>query len=460
MLRHWFTYRLTVSQQFLWISLAILVSGMIVIGWWVSSRIEAAVIHHASSVTSLYMNTFIPPLLEDMELTESGVIDPVHQHLLEHLLTSTPLTEELVALKLWGTDATLLYSTDGSQVGRRFNDNPELNIALSGQVVSHISYLDKPEHIAKREYWTALIETYAPVRDAGTGTVIAVVETYQDAEPLLAQVRQAQLQSWLVVGVATAAMYALLSGLVHRASRTIARQQNQLEQSVTNLTTLLAENRSLHQRLQSTVERAAEINEQFLQRIGRDLHDGPAQDLALALLRIGDLGSVNSAQQETIRYALQSALDEIRSLAAGLQLPVLETLTTAEVARRAAREFKHKTGAGVDFVVDEPMPALSLLQKITIYRAIKEGLNNSYRHAQAKGLRGRLWTTAGDLCLEIADDGPGFDPSKLDFRNGHLGLVSLQQRVALLAGTFDIQSSERTGTRISVRLPLEGNEDV
>ncbi len=73
-----------------------------------------------------------------------------------------------------------------------------------------------------------LIETYAPIWAEGGGEVIAVSEFYQLPDDLQAEIRAAQLRSWLVVGLATLAMYLLLAGMVGRGSNTIREQQTDL----------------------------------------------------------------------------------------------------------------------------------------------------------------------------------------------------------------------------------------
>ncbi len=454
MYRRWFSHRLTFSEQFLLICLGILLGGMLIIGWWVASRIEDAVINQTASETALYMDGFVAPLIQD--IIQQDEVDPTHQAQFDHLLVNTALSQQIVSIKIWSPDGTILYSKIPGLKGLRFDTDPDLEESLTGHVVSRLSPLDKPENMFERVHWSSLIETYAPVRSPETGQIIAVAEFYQNAQPLIAQITSAQQQSWLVVGIATLAMYGLLYRLVRTANRTINDQQAQLQRSVDRLTTLLAENKTLHHRLRMAAARAAEINEEFLRRIGRDLHDGPAQDLALALLQIDDLYQDKPSQAGTVRHALQSALHEIRTLAAGLQLPELESLDTTQVGRRAVREFQHKSGATVDFDVEQKLPALSLPKKIAIYRVILEALNNAYRHAGAKGVHGRLWTANGDVCVEVADNGPGFDPSSVNL-DEHLGIAGLQQRVTLLNGTFDIRPNDPTGTRVSVRVPVEGD---
>jgi signal transduction histidine kinase len=453
--RRWFRrqFRLSLSDQFLLISFVILLGGMLLIGWWVANRIEDAVITQTANTTALYMKSVVAPLLQP--LITQGTLDSAHHQQLQRLLVNTPLGQDIVSMKVWAPDGTILFSLEPALIGTRFPLDEDLQAAFSGQTVSHLSSLSRAEDVMERRLWSNLIETHVPVFAEGTKRVIAVTEFYQYSEPLLQQIASAQRQSWLIVAIATIVMYGLLSGLVARGSRTIDQQQAQLQQSVKDLGALLDENQVLHRRLQAAAAREAEINEQFLHRIGRDLHDGPAQDLALALLHLDEVCRANPPQLETIRHALQSALHEVRTLAAGLQLPELESLSTADVVRRAVREFQRKTGAAVELEPDPALPPLSLSKKIAIYRVIAEALYNSYRHAGAKNLHVQLGVTDQSIWADIADSGPGFDPATLSTDGNHLGIAGLQQRVALLAGSFDIQSHQDEGTRIHVSLPLE-----
>ncbi len=452
-LRRWVKRRLTLSEQFFLISFVILLGGMLLMGWWVANRIETVVIDQTANITALYMKSFVAPLLQP--LTTHDTLESAQHQELQRLVFNTPLGQDIVSLKVWSPEGKVLFSLEPSLIGSQSTPDENLRVALGGQIVSHLTTRDKPENVSEQRFSTALIETYVPVHETGTDRIIAVAEFLQYSQPLLQQIAVAQQQSWLVVTVATMFMYALLSGLVAKGSHTIERQQTQLQQSVKDLEALLDENRRLQHSLQVAGARVTEINEQFLHRIGHDLHDGPAQDLALALLRLDEVCQANPAHLETIRHALRSALYEIRTLAAGLQLPELENLSIVEVARRAIREFQRKTNAAVSFEATEAQPSVSLSKKIAVYRVITEGLHNSYRHAGANNLRVQLVADNQQINIEINDNGPGFDLAALHANGDHLGIAGLQQRIALLAGIFNIESSHHTGTHIQVKIPLK-----
>src|SRR5579859_6235697 len=95
-------------------------------------------------------------------------------------------------------------------------------------------------------------------------------------------------------------------------------------------------------------------------------------------------------------------------------------------------------------------PALSLERKHALYRIAQEALHNIVKHAHASMVLLRLDRQDDELVLEIRDDGRGFDPTG-PFP-GHLGLCSMQERVAKVNGTFNIESKAGQGTCIRVQV--------
>lgn len=460
-----FTFsRFNLSRQFLLACFFILLIGMIVIGTWVGWQIEIGVANRTAAITALYVDSFISPHLQSLAYTDKLNVE--HLASLDALLTNTPLGQRIVTFKVWGSDGTILYSTNPSLIGRKFPITAELAHAFSGEVQTEISNLTEPENEFERGQWSRLIETYAPVRKVGTSTVVAVSEFYQTTEDLEREVRAAQMHSWLVVSATTIVIYLLLTGLVGRASNTIVFQQSELRDKVAQLSTMLMQNEQLHNRVSRAAARTTALNERFLRRIATDLHDGPGQDLALALLRIDELAEICTACMVpklkrraasddfgTIQSALRSALDDMRAILAGLRLPEIGQLTIAETAERAIRDFERKTEARVALAVGSLPAEASLSVKITLYRILQESLANSFRHAGGASQRVNIAGKEGQLIVKISDDGPGFNERTI-IPDTHLGLVGMRERVEILGGTFEVKSAPNKGTLIRACLPL------
>jgi signal transduction histidine kinase len=89
---------------------------------------------------------------------------------------------------------------------------------------------------------------------------------------------------------------------------------------------------------------------------------------------------------------------------------------------------------------------------------VQESLTNALRHAQPGRIRVSAVRKPSSIALSIADDGRGFDITRLGAgTNGHLGLVGMQERVRARGGTFHIDSRPGSGTRVDVEIPTDAS---
>ena len=454
----------TLAQRFMLASLIILIVGMAGIGLWIGNEIKNGVIHRTGATTALYVDSFIAPLLQ--ELGTTGTLSPESHQKLSKLLQDTPMGQQIVTFKVWDPTGKVVYSTDDT-TGQTFPISEGLATAIWGQVSSEISQLEAEENVAQRAIRSELLETYSPVRLSGTNEVIAVAEFYQIVDALNQEVAAAQRRSWLVVGAVTLVIYLLLAGFVRQASDTIEQQRATLNDQISRLTELLVQNKDLHERVRRAAGSVATLNERFLRRIGSELHDGPAQDLGLASLKLDALmGRWEQSQAAPelveelsgIQASLQNAQKEVRAISTGLSLPQLAELSLPQVVIRAVRAHERRTGSRVKLEV-APIPEQAALPvKITVYRVLQESLNNSYRHAGGANQQIRAFMDGDLLALEVSDEGPGFVPEPSASFNGHLGLMGMRERVESLGGTFSVKSELGKGTQVTARLALQAEE--
>ena len=168
-----------------------------------------------------------------------------------------------------------------------------------------------------------------------------------------------------------------------------------------------------------------------------ELHDGPAQELGFALLRLGHLwprterapvqiAEAGTTDFQLVQNTLQHALQEIRAISVGMGLPELENVTLGETVLRAVRAHERRTNTRVTLnlnVVPENAP---LPVKITIFRIIQEALSNAYRHAYGLGQQVQVEYTHSQLRVAIADQDPGFSPKPEGEWDEHLGLAGMR----------------------------------
>lgn len=455
----------TLAQRFMLTSLIILIAGMTGIGVWVGNEIKNGVIHRTGATTALYVDSFVAPLLQ--ELGNENAPSPQNMQQLSKLLQDTPMGKQIVSFKVWNTSGQVLFSIDQQIVGQTFPIEEGLSQAIQGQVNSSLSRLQKQENTGERAIRSELLETYSPVRLRGTDTVIAVAEFYQTVDTLNQEVLLARRKSWFVVGSATLIIYLLLAGFVRRASDTIDSQRAMLTSQVSRLSELLSQNNELHGRVRRAAASVATLNERFLRRIGSELHDGPAQDLGLVLLKLDALiarseqGKVAPAFVEEltgIQTTLQNAQKEIRGISTGLSLPELTNLSLEETVIRAVRAHERRTSSKIKLNVKPLAQQAALPVKITIYRVLQEALNNAYRHAEETTPEIEVWMDGDVLALEVCDRGPGFVDQSTAVMNGHLGVSGMRERVESLGGTFSVESKIGKGTKVTARLSLHSDE--
>lgn len=208
--------------------------------------------------------------------------------------------------------------------------------------------------------------------------------------------------------------------------------------------------------------------ERDLQRIVLDLHDGPVQYLFAAISQLHlAAAKLDSGSEADLRVRqglglLQQALSEIRDLIGTFRPPSFERRGLAELIEGLAVQHETLTGRPVDLMVDPQAGECSLPTKIAIYRIVQEALANGYRHGGATRQSVRLRRTDSLLQLAVTDDGGGFDTERVlrfernvAVEGGHFGLRGIQDRVALLGGSFSVRSRPGKGTELSVSLPCE-----
>ena len=447
----------SLAFQFLALGGVVSLLAMLLVGVMVTTQIEKAVTRNAAATSALYVDSVIAPLLPDMRA--NAALEDVVRRALDETLSQGALRSRLVEMRLWALDGTILYAQNPELIGQRFPITDNLRQAFAGHIVGNYDRFDKLDEASDNPAGP-ILEIYNPLLQPWSGDVVGVIEFYERAHELEATLQNALRRSWLAVAAIVLLFFGSLSVLVFRGSRTIDRQAADLNTRVEELTALLDQNRALHLRVQRATQQATALNESYLRRLGADLHDGPAQFIALATMRLdSDLVLAPGADPRkrddeisSIRTRLAEALDEIRAICRGLVLPQIESSDLNEVVSHAVDEYEKRTGAKVCREIADADTPVSLSQRICAYRFVQEALNNGYRHCRGATQRVGIDISSGTLSISVGDTGPGFDPASIPRES--IGIAGIRERIESLGGTFLLDTSSR-GTKLVMILELE-----
>jgi signal transduction histidine kinase/ABC-type uncharacterized transport system substrate-binding protein len=201
--------------------------------------------------------------------------------------------------------------------------------------------------------------------------------------------------------------------------------------------------------------------EEERRRLAGELHDDFSQRLALLSLELETATEslpdapqeFNEQMNELINSASEIGAD-LHTLSHRLHSSTLERLGLAAGVASFCKEFAAHEGTQVAFRQDDLPRTVSPVVALCLFRIVQEALRNVKKHSGASNAQVSLETENGELHLSISDDGRGFDVQNVSTHQG-LGLWSMQERVQLIRGRFEITSKEQKGTRIDVWAPVD-----
>ena len=203
-------------------------------------------------------------------------------------------------------------------------------------------------------------------------------------------------------------------------------------------------------------------------RVARDIHDGIAQGLTAISLHLEASEQIFASKPEKARAGLRRALEltrdnleDARRSVLDLRASALQELTLADALQHRLTQFA-KEGASrpvrTSFTSESSGGRASSRLELSLYRICEEALDNVARHAGATHVDVALRRVGDTIVLQIADNGCGFDVDEVTHNckpGGKFGLIAIRERVRLLHGTLDIDSTS-AGTTLRVAAPFEG----
>lgn len=221
----------------------------------------------------------------------------------------------------------------------------------------------------------------------------------------------------------------------------------------------ITELRESRERIRQLALRLDRVREDERRQLALVLHEGLAQDLALASVRLArlerHLPAVAEAQQvcTELRSALKQCIEDIRDGANQLRPVAFDHLSLADSLRSLASAFGQATGIRIDVTEMDSLPKLNSDMGLLLFRAAQEALGNVAQHAHAA--QAELVLLAGDdfVALEITDNGTGI-PDGASEKPGSFGLLGMRERFVAVGGSMELRRNADSGTTVSVRIPL------
>jgi len=266
-------------------------------------------------------------------------------------------------------------------------------------------------------------------------------------------------------------------GLAQR-TRALAASNRQLKKEITRRQSLeetlrkseahsgllLKQSRLLQEELQLLSRGILSVQEDERKRISRELHDVIAQMLTGINVRLASLKKEASANTEGLAESIsqtqrmvEKSVDIVHRFACELRPAVLDDLGLIPALQTYLKGFTDKTGIRVSLTASAGIEKLSNAKRTALYRVTHEALANVARHARASRVEVHIRRTNSAVCMDITDDGRGFDVHQVLFVKNckRLGLLGIRERMEMLGGKFSITSAPGKGTTIHAQMPFK-----
>lgn len=438
--------RLTPAQQYGALAFGAATCATIAFVIWIAEGVYRAALSGAMEPRVFYLQGLFAPVARD--LAEQAVLTAETRDRISELAHTTGSGHRFSCICIWAPSGTVVYGSEATRGCVPSSPAPGFKTAMAG-TVSFAVERDKDGSNGQLPDPPTLLQIFVPIRNASGDRIEAVAMVHEVVDHLHPELDAARAKAWSIVVAAVATTATTFLVLVWRGGRKEGDRRMPGAQPKA-----LLRNREPLEASASAGALSGRPDGPAVRQIAADLHDGAAQLIGLALLRLDNLDSQAVArrdrQLDQIRTSLQDALAEIRALASGVSLPGVRGSSPEETIRLAVAAHERRTGTSVDCEVTDMPPKLPALLQTCLYRFIQEGLNNAYKHAQGEGQVVRAVREPNGIVVSVSDTGPGVDEPERAIAKSR-GLAGLRARVESLGGKFEFVSEPDRGTRLVAR---------
>ncbi len=208
-----------------------------------------------------------------------------------------------------------------------------------------------------------------------------------------------------------------------------------------------------------------EAQENERKRIARDVHDGPAQHMANAVMKADICRMViekdfaeGLKELADLKQSVKKALKEVRDIIFDLRPMSLDDLGLNETIQETVKTIMYESEIELSMKLKPVRKEIEPIIQVAVYRIVQEVFNNIKKHANASYAEIKLDYGTKYLILVISDDGIGFDVDEA-IKNANnkglsYGLIGIMDRVNQLKGSIKMKSAAGKGTTYTIKLPV------
>lgn len=393
---------------------------------------EREAMNDAVSLADVFAEAIVQPALTN-DLADG---DPSAVAVFDATVHQRVLGPNVVRVKLWGPDGTVIYSDESTQIGQTFTLSPDQLAALSHpQTRAEVSDLKNAEH--DLDNGGPLLEVYRPVW-APDGREL-LFEMYSPYAAVAA--RSADLwRGFAGVTVTSLLLLVLLTApivwyLLRRIRRSDAARA-------------------------ALLQNAIDASDAERRRIAGTLHDGPVQQLVATSYAAEGVAASATARGEIalagdlriMASSVRGGVRALRSLLVDIYPPSLAAAGLAHALDDLADTVRRR-GVSVTLELSADPDDLTDADQRLIYRVAQECLRNTVAHAAPCTGTVRLYAQGADTVLDVADDGPGFDRATLDAEDDHFGTRVLADVAEQAGASLSVRTAPGEGTAWRLVIP-------
>jgi signal transduction histidine kinase len=227
---------------------------------------------------------------------------------------------------------------------------------------------------------------------------------------------------------------------------------------------LQAENTRLRDELRATRERLLQLEIDIRAQIGRELHDGPIQQVAAAGLHVNYLRRILERAPGMTPQAIEELDDQLAKAMHSLRTVLLELRPVglkehglAWMTEQYALKFPPWEGLRFAFEIEPDLPRMPVEHETALFIIVQEAIMNVRKHAKASVVTITMRVVDHTFRVVVSDDGTGFDmeaQQERQIERGSVGLLSMRERAERMGGTVEVLSTPGSGTAVTITVPL------